>query len=103
MVPLIPQAKELLKLSHSDHCFKTFTNQATNRFLKLIMDASGIDKKITYHFSRHTFGTRSKGDPELADIAIRSKYRITWRHTRSDTCRKMWIPSKRSFWRKSSQ
>jgi integrase len=59
MVPLIPRAKDLLKLSNGHYCFKTFTNQATNRFLKLIMVAAGIDKKITYHCSRHTFGTLS--------------------------------------------
>jgi integrase len=58
-IPLIPQAKALLQPTMDGMCFKTFTNQATNRFLKDIMEAAGIDKKITYHCSRHTFGTLS--------------------------------------------
>lgn len=58
-VPIIPEAKALICAGADGLCFKTFTNQATNRFLKLIMEAASIDKKITYHCSRHTFGTMS--------------------------------------------
>ena len=58
-VPLISKARDLLSADGSGLCFKTFTNQATNRFLKDIMTAADIDKKITYHCSRHTFGTLS--------------------------------------------
>ncbi|MEO6730317.1 MAG: site-specific integrase [Ferruginibacter sp.] len=59
IVPIIKQAASLITPRLDALCFKTYTNQATNRFLKLIMQASGIDKKITYHCSRHTFGTLS--------------------------------------------
>jgi len=58
-VPLISQALALVNNQEDGRCFKTFTNQATNRFLKLIMATAGIDKRITYHCSRHTFGTLS--------------------------------------------
>jgi site-specific recombinase XerD len=33
------------------------TNQNTNRILKVIMMLAKIDKNITFHLSRHTFGT----------------------------------------------
>lgn len=58
-IPLIPQAKKLLQPTKSVLCFTTFTNQGTNRFLKDIMIIAGIDKKITFHCARHTFGTLS--------------------------------------------
>ena len=37
--------------------FKRITNQAINRSIKTIMKEAGIDKKMTYHCSRHTFAT----------------------------------------------
>ncbi len=58
-VPLITQAQELISPGINGLCFKTFTNQATNRFLKEIMKTADIEKNITYHCSRHTFGTLS--------------------------------------------
>ncbi len=58
-VPLIAKAKALLQVHGTGLCFKTFTNQFTNRMLKEIMKLAGIEKKITYHCSRHTFGTLS--------------------------------------------
>jgi len=58
-VPVIAQARALISTGGDGYCFKTFTNQATNRFLKLIMETAGIEKRITYHCSRHTFGTLS--------------------------------------------
>jgi site-specific recombinase XerD len=36
---------------------KGMTNQNTNRILKVIMMLAKIDKNITFHLSRHTFGT----------------------------------------------
>ncbi|MEO6540360.1 MAG: tyrosine-type recombinase/integrase [Ferruginibacter sp.] len=59
MVPLIEKAKALLQVQQIGLCFKIFSNQFTNRMLKDIMKLAGIDKKITYHCSRHTFGTLS--------------------------------------------
>lgn len=37
--------------------FPMISNQNTNRFLKEIAQIVGINKKLTYHQSRHTFGT----------------------------------------------
>lgn len=59
MVPLIGKAKALLDVGSIGLCFKTHSNQVSNRYLKDIMTIAGIDKKITYHCSRHTFGTLS--------------------------------------------
>jgi site-specific recombinase XerD len=58
-VPLIPQAQQLICVQQNYRLFKTFTNQPTNRYLKEIMIVAGIEKHITYHCSRHTFGTLS--------------------------------------------
>ncbi|MFZ4056989.1 MAG: tyrosine-type recombinase/integrase [Ferruginibacter sp.] len=58
MIPLIPQAVELLSTT-SQLCFNTYGNQVTNKILKRIIEKTGIEKKITYHCSRHTFGTLS--------------------------------------------
>ena len=59
MVPLIKKAKALLQPGATGLCFKTHSNQVSNKNLKAIMKTAGIDKKITYHCSRHTFGTLS--------------------------------------------
>jgi site-specific recombinase XerD len=59
VVPLISKAKALLATGTTGNCFKTNSNQVTNRYLKTIIKDAGIDKKITYHCSRHTFGTLS--------------------------------------------
>jgi site-specific recombinase XerD len=59
VVPLISKAKALLTQSSTGSCFKTHSNQVTNRYLKTIVKKAGIEKKITYHCSRHTFGTLS--------------------------------------------
>lgn len=58
-VPLIPQAKKIICVQENRKLFKTFTNQPTNRYLKDIMTAAKIEKHITFHCSRHTFGTLS--------------------------------------------
>lgn len=60
-VPLSDKARGILP----DHqfknqkVFKVLSNQPTNRYLKDIMDAAGIQKKISFHCSRHTFATVS--------------------------------------------
>ena len=59
MVPLIEKARQLLQPNDIGLCFKTYSNQFTNRSLKEIMKLAGINKNITYHCSRHTFGTLS--------------------------------------------
>lgn len=58
-IPLSENAKQLLPprgLSNT-LVFKVYTNQVTNRILKNISEKAGIQKKLTYHCARHTFGT----------------------------------------------
>jgi site-specific recombinase XerD len=45
--------------------FKHYTNQHVNRMLKVIGKMAGVSKPITFHTSRHTFGTTllNKGMP----------------------------------------
>jgi len=47
---------------YSVYLFPSKTNQHINRQLKLVAVLAGINKKLTYHVARHTFGTN------LADI-----------------------------------
>jgi len=47
---------------YSELLFPTRTNQHINRQLKLVAVLAGINKKLSYHVARHTFGTN------LADI-----------------------------------
>ncbi len=57
--------KELVSMynnEYSELLFPTRTNQHINRQLKLVAVLAGINKKLTYHVARHTFGTN------LADI-----------------------------------
>jgi len=39
--------------------FRVPSNQVVNRFLKEIAEEAGINKKVTFHVSRHTFATHS--------------------------------------------
>ena len=58
-IPLLPPAKKILDRYFTDcnntSIFKISTNQKTNEYLKEIADICGIDKRLTYHVSRHTF------------------------------------------------
>jgi integrase/recombinase XerD len=45
------------KKASKDLIFETFADQVTNRYLKNIASDCGIQKKVTYHTSRHTFGS----------------------------------------------
>jgi len=63
-VPLLPQAKELLK-KYERHPVCGITgkllpvnsNQKMNEYLKELAVICGIDKNLTMHVSRHTFAT----------------------------------------------
>jgi site-specific recombinase XerD len=35
----------------------TYTNQNTNRYLKIIARNAGIEKNLSFHIARHTFAT----------------------------------------------
>jgi len=56
LIPLMQQAIELLPVQEFEHqkVFKVNCNQDTNRKLKEIMTTAGINKRITFHSSRHT-------------------------------------------------
>ncbi|MDT0644992.1 site-specific integrase [Zunongwangia sp. F363] len=62
-VPLLNPAKEIIKKykehpeKGSNEVFPVISNQKTNKYLKDVMDAIGIKKKITFHSARHTFAT----------------------------------------------
>lgn len=63
-VPLIPQAIQILekyrnhpKAIKSNTCLPLYCNQVMNRYLKEIADCCEINKKLTTHVARHTFGT----------------------------------------------
>jgi len=58
-VPLLSVDKKYLPEYSNDKAvvFDTFTDQVNNRILKDIAGQVGIKKNITYHTSRHTFGS----------------------------------------------
>ncbi|MFW5879187.1 MAG: site-specific integrase [bacterium] len=60
-VPLIPKALALIPegLLKNQKVFNVYTDQPTNRYLKAIAEEAGINKKISFHVSRHTFATLS--------------------------------------------
>lgn len=60
-IPLIPKAKALLPEKTFDNApiFRVQTNQSSNRKLKEIMEVASINKTISMHCARHTFGTAS--------------------------------------------
>ena len=47
--------------------FKTFSHPVANRYLKAIADHLDIRKRVTYHTSRHTFGTLMAEGGHLAE------------------------------------
>ena len=63
-VPILPMAQEILS-KYKDHpvCISknvllpVLSNQKLNAYLKEIADLCGIDKRLTFHLSRHTFAT----------------------------------------------
>ncbi|WP_346659719.1 site-specific integrase [Chryseobacterium sp. GM_Chr_2] len=63
-VPLLPLAQELiLKYEEHPECvnlnvlFPVLSNQKMNSYLKEIANICGINKELTFHIARHTFGT----------------------------------------------
>ncbi|GAB4452772.1 MAG: hypothetical protein OHK0036_14850 [Bacteroidia bacterium] len=63
LIPLNQKAKDILTMQDKgepeDKVFKCYSNQVTNRHLKVIAEKSGINKPITFHSARHTFATVS--------------------------------------------
>lgn len=56
-VPLLEKDKKYLPVYKAGVIFKTYAYPVSNRYLKSIAGAVGIKKTITYHTSRHTFGS----------------------------------------------
>lgn len=63
-VPVSNQAKAILVMykncnnDSNGYVFPRIDNQVMNRYLKEIAKIGGIDKNLTTHVARHTFGTR---------------------------------------------
>ena len=63
-VPISNQAKAILVMYQNKHkdikgyVFPRIDNQVMNRYLKEISKIADIDKNVTTHVARHTFGTR---------------------------------------------
>lgn len=62
IIPLVKEAKVILK-KYEDYSsiqktiFKVVSNQKTNKGLKELAEMAGVDKKVSFHIARHTFGT----------------------------------------------
>ncbi len=63
-VLLLPEAIELIKkyrghpmASYTGTVFPIYSNQATNRYLKVISKMANLNFSLTYHIARHTFAT----------------------------------------------
>jgi len=61
-IPLLSRAKEILdrnkeEIELTGELLPVYSNQKTNKNLKLITKACGIYKNITFHSARHTFAT----------------------------------------------
>jgi len=63
-IPLLPKAKTIIEKytdemkQHPDgKLLPVFSNQKMNSYLKVITNACGIHKNITFHSARHTFAT----------------------------------------------
>lgn len=53
VVPLLPVAKQILE--KYNYCLPIISNQAYNRYLKVLGDVSGLNKQLHSHLARHTF------------------------------------------------
>ena len=57
-IPLLPKANLILNKYHGDeHCLPVISNQKMNKGLKEIADICKIEKRLSTHLARHTFGT----------------------------------------------
>ncbi len=56
-IPLIDKALELINEASEDKIFETISNQKINKHLKKINNKAGLNKKLSFHVSRHSFAT----------------------------------------------
>lgn len=54
-IPLNKKAQDLIEEKNQVLLFKVHCNQVTNRYLKDISEACKINKRLSFHASRHTF------------------------------------------------
>lgn len=61
IVPLVNNAILLIDLTHpkDEHIFEKISNQKTNQYIKEVINIARIQKVVTFHKARHTFGTNS--------------------------------------------
>lgn len=62
LTPVQTEAKKIIckywtKYKETESIFPALSNQKTNKNLKKLAELSGIKKQLTFHASRHTFGT----------------------------------------------
>lgn len=58
-IPLLPKAQEIIEKysTDSNFIFSSICNQKFNSYLKEIVDITGIEKRLTHHIARKTFGS----------------------------------------------
>ena len=59
-IPITKGVRELIQDAcprHGFPIFRVISDQKTNKFIKEIMKAAGIEKRISFHCARHTFAT----------------------------------------------
>lgn len=63
IIPLFTEAQEILK--RYNYAFPKITNQKYNEYIKVLAAHAGIEKHLTSHSARHTYGTYlvNKGVP----------------------------------------
>ncbi len=56
-ITLLDKYKDHPKCIKQDKVLPILTNQKMNEYLKEIAEVCGVEKELTYHTARHTFGT----------------------------------------------
>lgn len=76
-IPLLPQAEEILKSYENDpECINrdillpVLSNQRYNAYLKEIADICNIEKNLTTHVARHTFGSTTTAEKGVSSEVI---------------------------------
>jgi site-specific recombinase XerD len=97
IIPLPKYALELLENKTRGKVFENMTDQACNRALKQIAIKAGINKNLTFHVSRDTFGTlfiELGGDvATLKDLMAHTKVETTMIYVKISENRKQKLMS----------
>jgi integrase len=57
LIPLIDKALEIMGDKKEGNVFEKISNQKINKHLKALNDKAGLNKKLSFHVSRHSFAT----------------------------------------------